>query len=128
MIRLKPTKDIAAQLGKMKREGQKIVAFALETNDEEVNARRKLERKNADFIVLNSTRNSGTTFRSEDNQITIISQTGRRNIQRNRNRRWQRILLTSYLRFSAYDVIIINKVYGKSKEHYSFHILCRVGL
>lgn len=73
MIRLKPTKDIAVQLGKMKREGQKIVAFALETNDEEVNARRKLERKNADFIVLNSTRNPGTTFRSEDNQITIIS-------------------------------------------------------
>ena len=78
MIRLKPTKDIAAQLGKMKREGQKIVAFALETNDEEVNARRKLERKNADFIVLNSTRNSGTTFRSEDNQITIISQNGKK--------------------------------------------------
>ena len=73
MIRLKPTKDIAVQLGKMKRAGQKIVAFALETNDEEVNARRKLERKNADFIVLNSTRNPGTTFRSEDNQITIIS-------------------------------------------------------
>lgn len=78
MIRLKPTKDIAAQLGKMKREEQKIVAFALETNDEEVNARRKLERKNADFIVLNSTRNSGTTFRSEDNQITIISQNGKK--------------------------------------------------
>lgn len=77
-IRLKPTQDIAAALGKMKRPGQRIVAFALETNDEEVNARGKMERKNADFIVLNSTRNPGTTFRSDDNQITIISPTDKK--------------------------------------------------
>lgn len=72
-ITLQPTHDIAAQLGKMKRDGQRIVAFALETNDEEQNAEKKLHKKNADFIVLNSTRNPGTTFQSDDNQITIIS-------------------------------------------------------
>lgn len=75
VIRFKPTLDIAARLGKMKRPGQKIVAFALETDDEESNARRKMEKKNADFIVLNSTRNPGTAFRSDDNKITIISPT-----------------------------------------------------
>lgn len=78
IIRLKPTHDIAATLGGMKKDGQRIVAFALETNDEETNAQRKLEKKNADFIVLNSTRNPGTTFQSDDNQITIISKEGRK--------------------------------------------------
>lgn len=72
-LRLRPTHDIAGALGKMKRDGQRLVAFALETNDEESNAKRKLERKNADFIVLNSTRIPGTTFGSDDNQITVIS-------------------------------------------------------
>lgn len=72
-LRLKPTHDIAGALGKMKKKGQRLVAFALETNDEENNAKSKLERKNADFIVLNSTRIPGTTFGSDDNQITIIS-------------------------------------------------------
>lgn len=72
-LRLKPTHDIAGALGKMKRDGQRLVAFALETNDEENNAKSKLERKNADFIVLNSTRIPGTTFGSDDNQITVIS-------------------------------------------------------
>ena len=73
VIRLKPTHDIAAAIGQMKRDNQRIVAFALETNDEEQNARLKLQKKNADMIVLNSTRIPGTTFRSDDNQITIIS-------------------------------------------------------
>lgn len=73
VIRLSPTRDIAAQLGKMKREGQRLIGFALETNDEESNARKKLEKKNLDFIVLNSTRNEGTTFRGDDNKVTIIS-------------------------------------------------------
>ncbi|MBR0489966.1 MAG: bifunctional phosphopantothenoylcysteine decarboxylase/phosphopantothenate--cysteine ligase CoaBC [Prevotella sp.] len=73
VIRLKPTHDIAAAVGQMKRDDQRIVAFALETNDEEQNARLKLQKKNADMIVLNSTRIPGTTFRSDDNQITIIS-------------------------------------------------------
>ncbi len=73
VIRLSPTRDIAAQLGMMKKSGQRIIGFALETNDEESNARKKLEKKNLDFIVLNSTRNEGTTFRSDDNKVTIIS-------------------------------------------------------
>lgn len=73
VIRLSPTHDIARHLGKIKRPDQRLVGFALETNDEESNARKKLEKKNLDFIVLNSTRNEGTTFRSDDNKITIIS-------------------------------------------------------
>ena len=78
VIRLKPTHDIAAALGKMKRDGQHIVAFALETNNEENNAMQKLQKKNADFIVLNSTRIPGTTFQSDDNQISILSATGKK--------------------------------------------------
>lgn len=72
-LELEPTQDIAATLGAQKAAHQKIIAFALETNEEESNARKKLEKKNADFIVLNSTRIKGTTFQSDENQITIIS-------------------------------------------------------
>ena len=77
-LRLVPTHDIAAALGKMKQKDQHIVAFALETNDEEMNAEKKRKKKNADFIVLNSTRNPGTTFRTDENQITIISENGKK--------------------------------------------------
>ncbi len=76
-IHLVPNPDIAAQLGQMKREGQVLVGFALETNDEQQNAERKLAKKNLDFIVLNSLRNEGTCFRSDENQIAIISSSGR---------------------------------------------------
>lgn len=72
-IQLCPTNDIAAELGRIKTDEQILVGFALETNNEEINAKSKLERKNLDFIVLNSTRNEGTTFRSNDNQIEIIT-------------------------------------------------------
>ena len=78
LLRLKPTQDIASTLGKMKTSDQRIVAFALETNDEEQNAKQKLEKKNADFIVMNSTRNPGTTFQSDENQITIIHKEGKK--------------------------------------------------
>ena len=78
VLRLVPTHDIAAELGQMKRNGQCLVGFALETNDEETNAEAKLERKNFDFIVLNSLRNEGTCFRSDQNQISIISRNGRK--------------------------------------------------
>ena len=78
LLKLKPTQDIAATIGSMKGEGQRIVAFALETNEEESNALRKLEKKNADFIVLNSTRIPGTTFQADDNQITIINKEGKK--------------------------------------------------
>ena len=74
--------DIAATLGKMKQEGQRIVAFALETNDEENNAEKKRKKKNADFIVLNSTRNPGTTFGTNDNKITIISESGKKEYEK----------------------------------------------
>ena len=65
--------DIAAQLGRMKQKAQRLVGFALETNDEAQNAQKKLQKKNLDFIVLNSLRNQGTCFRSDENQISIIS-------------------------------------------------------
>ena len=77
-IHLVPNPDIAASLGKMKREGQVLVGFALETNDEEQNAQHKLEKKNLDFIVLNSLRNKGTCFQSDENQISIISRNGQK--------------------------------------------------
>lgn len=77
-LRLKPTQDIASTLGKMKTSDQRIIAFALETNNEELNAKQKLEKKNADFIVMNSTRNPGTTFQSDENQITIIHKEGKK--------------------------------------------------
>ena len=81
IIRLKPTHDIAAQLGRMKQR-QLLVGFALETNDEQSNAQKKLEKKNLDFIVLNSLRNEGTCFRSDDNQISILSRTGQKDFGR----------------------------------------------
>lgn len=77
-IRLCPTHDIAATLGSKKTLKQTIVAFALETNDEEANAKSKLEKKNADFVVLNSLRNEGTCFRTDENQIEIISHLGKK--------------------------------------------------
>ena len=71
-IQLKPTKDIAASLGATKKEGQVLVGFALETNDEQQNAKGKLERKNFDFIVLNSLNDKGAGFRVDTNKISII--------------------------------------------------------
>jgi phosphopantothenoylcysteine decarboxylase/phosphopantothenate--cysteine ligase len=82
VIRLKPTHDIAAALGRMKTPQQRLVGFALETNDEQTNAQHKLQKKNLDFIVLNSLRNKGTCFQSDENQITIISATGKKEYER----------------------------------------------
>lgn len=76
VLRLRPTHDIAKTLGQRKRPGQRLVCFALETNDEEANARGKWERKNADFVVLNSTRIPGTTFNADDNQIAVVTREG----------------------------------------------------
>ena len=76
VLRLRPTHDIAKTLGQRKRPGQRLVCFALETNDEEANARGKLARKNADFVVLNSTRIPGTTFNADDNQIAVVTRKG----------------------------------------------------
>lgn len=71
-IQLKPTKDIAAELGKIKKENQVLVGFALETNDEYENAFRKLKNKNLDFIVLNSLNDQGAGFGYDTNKISII--------------------------------------------------------
>ncbi len=72
VIKLRPTEDIAALLGSMKKPGQLLAGFALETNDEVNNATEKLKRKNLDMIVLNSLRDEGAGFGHETNQITII--------------------------------------------------------
>ena len=77
VVRLKPTHDIAAALGKKKSDGQLLVGFALETNDEETNAQGKLQKKNFDFIVLNSLNDKGAGFRTDTNKITIITATGK---------------------------------------------------
>lgn len=74
VLRLKPTHDIAAALGRMKQPHQHLVGFALETNDETAHAQDKLRRKNLDFIVLNSLRDAGAGFRHDTNKVTIISE------------------------------------------------------
>lgn len=71
-IELQPTRDIAGALGKMKSDKQLLAGFALETNDELENARHKLQKKNLDFIVLNSLNDAGAGFRVDTNKITII--------------------------------------------------------
>lgn len=76
VLRLKPTHDIASELGRMKKPGQRLVGFALETDDEQAHAMGKLERKNLDFIVLNSLRNKGTCFSSDENQVCILTREG----------------------------------------------------
>nr|MBR6145712.1 phosphopantothenoylcysteine decarboxylase [Paludibacteraceae bacterium] len=70
--------DIAATLGGMKREDQTLVGFALETNDEEANARKKLEKKHLDMIVLNSLRHEGAAFGCDTNIVTIFRKNGER--------------------------------------------------
>ena len=75
-LHLVPNKDIAASLGAIKRKGQVLVGFALETNDEAAHAADKLRRKNLDFIVLNSLRDAGAGFRCDTNKITLLNQAG----------------------------------------------------
>jgi phosphopantothenoylcysteine decarboxylase/phosphopantothenate--cysteine ligase len=76
VIRLKPTQDIAASLGAKKKDNQILVGFALETNNEAQNAKGKLERKNLDFIVLNSLKDANACFGYDTNKITIIERNG----------------------------------------------------
>ncbi|KAA6307651.1 hypothetical protein EZS27_040678, partial [termite gut metagenome] len=76
-LQLKPTTDIAVCLGKMKRPEQRLVGFALETNDELQNAQDKLKRKNFDFIVLNSLKDKGAGFRHDTNKISIVDSKGK---------------------------------------------------
>lgn len=75
-IELVPNPDIAATLGAVKREGQILAGFALETNDEEINAQVKLEKKNLDYIVLNSLADKDACFGYDTNKVTIIGREG----------------------------------------------------
>lgn len=77
-IRLDKTKDILATLGAMKSDRQVLVGFALETNDEEANALKKLETKNADMIVLNSLNDEGAGFAHDTNKVILIGRDGYR--------------------------------------------------
>jgi phosphopantothenoylcysteine decarboxylase/phosphopantothenate--cysteine ligase len=71
-LELVPTRDIAAALGKIKKTNQLLAGFALETNDELENAKKKLAQKNLDFIVLNSLNDKGAGFGGDTNKITIV--------------------------------------------------------
>ena len=76
LLELLPTKDIAAELGRIKTASQLLVGFALETNDEEVNALSKMKRKNLDMIVLNSLNDKGAGFSVDTNKVTIMDKAG----------------------------------------------------
>ena len=76
-LELEANPDIAATLGAMKREEQCMAGFALETNDGEENARKKLEKKNLDFIVLNSLEDKGAGFACDTNKVTVIDREGK---------------------------------------------------
>jgi phosphopantothenoylcysteine decarboxylase/phosphopantothenate--cysteine ligase len=75
-LRLKPNKDIAAEMGSRKSRGQVLVGFALETDNEEAHAMEKLKKKNLDLMVLNSMRDEGAGFGSDSNRVTIIDRSG----------------------------------------------------
>lgn len=77
-IRLKKTKDILATLGQVKNENQFLVGFALETHNEEENALRKLERKKADLIVLNSMNDKWAGFGHDTNKTTLFFKNGQK--------------------------------------------------
>ena len=76
IVELIPNKDIAKSLGEMKKPNQKLIGFALETNDEEQNALDKMKRKNLDFIVLNSLNDTNAGFGYDTNKITILHNSG----------------------------------------------------
>lgn len=77
-LELIPNKDIAASLGKTKKEGQTLIGFALETNNEEQNALDKITKKNLDYIVLNSLNDNGAGFQHDTNKIAILNKNGLR--------------------------------------------------
>ncbi len=76
VLKLVPNKDIAASLGKIKTGKQVLIGFALETHNEELNAKLKLEKKNLDFIVLNSLQEKGAGFQTDTNKVSIINKRG----------------------------------------------------
>ena len=80
LLELLPTKDIAAELGRIKTASQLLVGFALETNDEEMNALSKMQRKNLDMIVLNSLNDKGAGFSVDTNKVTILDKAGNKTV------------------------------------------------
>jgi phosphopantothenoylcysteine decarboxylase/phosphopantothenate--cysteine ligase len=76
-VELEETQDILASLGKMKKSGQVLAGFALETDNEASNAKSKLERKQLDFIVMNSLRDQGAGFGTDTNKITVFTREGK---------------------------------------------------
>ena len=77
IVKLVPNPDILAALGKMKNKNQVLAGFALETDNEEANARKKLKNKNLDFIVINSLNDTGAGFGNDTNKITILDNKNR---------------------------------------------------
>jgi phosphopantothenoylcysteine decarboxylase/phosphopantothenate--cysteine ligase len=77
-LELEKTKDILKSLGEIKKEHQVLVGFALETNNEEQNALKKLKAKNLDFIVLNSLQDKGAGFQHDTNKITILDKSNKK--------------------------------------------------
>ncbi len=75
-LTLVPTQDILSKMGEQKKNGQLLVGFALESNDEEKNATDKLIRKNLDLIVLNSLKDKGAGFKVDTNKVTIMDRSG----------------------------------------------------
>ncbi|MDE5786647.1 MAG: phosphopantothenoylcysteine decarboxylase, partial [Duncaniella sp.] len=75
-LRLVRNPDIAATLGGRRREGQTLVGFALETDNEMENGRSKLERKHLDMVVVNSMRDAGAGFSGDTNKITVVTAAG----------------------------------------------------
>lgn len=72
-LQLTPTKDIAAAIGQMKTNGQRLCGFALETHNAMAHAQEKLQRKNLDMIVMNSLQDEGAGFQVDTNKVTIIT-------------------------------------------------------
>jgi phosphopantothenoylcysteine decarboxylase/phosphopantothenate--cysteine ligase len=79
-IQLQATKDILAELGKMKKSGQLLIGFALETENEESNALKKLKAKNLDMIVLNSLKDKGAGFGHPTNKVSLLFKSGKKTV------------------------------------------------
>lgn len=75
-LELTETKDIAEALGRQKRDGQTFIGFALETDNEEANAMKKMAKKNFDYVVLNSLNDNGAGFGFDTNAVTVFSKDG----------------------------------------------------
>lgn len=79
-LHLNSTPDIARAIGQMKREDQKLIGFALETHNERQHAQEKLQKKNLDYIVMNSLQDAGAGFQCDTNKVTLISRDGQEDL------------------------------------------------